>query len=499
MTSIPNPAGRPLLAPPEEVLSIIRHLRNNGHQALFCGGCIRDALLNRSPKDYDIATSAVPDQVQALFPKTVPIGKAFGVILVQGEDGGHYEVATFRSDLGYVDGRRPEAVCFSTPEEDAKRRDFTMNALFYDPFTNQVIDYVGGQEDISRRVLRTVGNAEERFEEDHLRLLRAVRFAARTGFSIDKDTWSAMCSLSGLVCSVSPERIASELEGMLECGNSEAAFTMMNSSGLLDVTLPELSATRGVEQPPDFHPEGDVWVHTLLLLSLNDQTVKGRTEALDRSDLGDIDAARGMNAGEFGPDEYLDGVQACREKLSGKDALTLAWSALLHDIGKPPTLTREDRIRFNNHDLLGAEMAVEVLERLHRPKRVTERVYDLIRRHIHFSTLRKMRKSKLRRWLQDESFPMHLELHRLDCLASHGMLGNWWFGVQAWREELAKEPEPEPLLRGGDIVRMGVSPGPEVGRLLKMVEDARLEGEIKTPDEALVFLKSILPEHQQEI
>lgn len=489
-------SNSPLLTPPEEAIAIVRRLRDNGHQALLCGGCVRDALLRRTPKDYDIATSAVPDQVQALFPKTVPIGKAFGVILVLGECGGQYEVATFRSDLGYVDGRRPEAVCFSTPEEDAKRRDFTMNALFYDPFTDQVIDYVGGREDIVRGVLRTVGTAEERFREDHLRLLRAIRFAARTGFVIEDGTWRAMCELAELVSSVSPERMASELEGMLECGNSRGAFDMLERSGLLAITLPELAATRGVEQPPDFHPEGDVWVHTLLLLELNDQTGRGCTEALDRSDLGDIDAARGMNVGEFGPEEYLAGVEACRAVMSDEDALTLAWSALLHDIGKPPTLTREDRIRFNNHDLLGAEMAVEVLERLRRPRKVADRVYDLIRRHIHFSTLRKMRKSKLRRWLQDGSFPLHLELHRLDCLASHAMLGNWWFGVGAWKEEMEREPEPEPLLRGGDIVAMGVKAGPEVGRLLRLVEDARLEGEIGSQKEALEFLKKVLAEER---
>lgn len=498
MTTASTPARAPLFHAPDEALGIVKRLRDNGHQAFFCGGCVRDALLNRTPKDYDIATSAVPNQVQAIFPKTVPIGKAFGVILVLGESGGQYEVATFRSDLGYVDGRRPEAVCFSTPEEDAQRRDFTMNALFYDPFSNQVIDYVGGREDIRRGVLRTVGTAQERFHEDHLRLLRAVRFAARTGFEIESGTWKAMSRLAELVKTVSPERIASEYEGMLTCGNSRNAFDMLERSGLLEATTPELTSMRGVEQPPDFHPEGDVWVHTLLLLKLNDEAVGGRVEVLDRSDLGDIDAARGMNMGEFGPKEYLESVEACRKALTEEDVVTLSWSALLHDIGKPSTLTREDRIRFNNHDKLGAEMAEALLERLHRPRRMVEGVYDLIRRHIHLSTLRKMRKSKLRRWLREERFPLHLELHRLDCLGSHAMLGNWWFGVEAWREEMAREPEPEPLLRGGDIVGMGVGPGPAVGRLLRMVEDARLEGEIGSPLEALEYVKTIIKEERGE-
>ena len=483
-------AEHPLISPPAEAVEILRHLRLNGYEAYLCGGCVRDALLGKIPKDYDIATSADPEFVERVFEKTLPIGKAFGVILVVADSGAHYEVATFRGEGAYTDGRRPDAVHF-TPDarEDALRRDFTMNALFYNPFTDEVIDYVGGREDIKNRVLRTVGDPAERFREDHLRLLRAVRFAARTGFVIEAETWRAVCDMADLVATVSPERIAAETEAMLSGGHSRPAFEMLKDSGLLARILPEVDALAGVPQPPDFHPEGDVWVHTLLLLQLNDEAVRGDIVPIDLSSVRDIDPKRGMETGSFTAAEYADAVRDCRAAVTDADGLTLAWSGLLHDIGKPDTLTYEDRIRFNNHDLLGAEMAVAVLERLKRSRRTVEGAYDLIRRHIHFSTLRKMRKSKLRRWLQDPSFPLHLELHRLDCVASHSMLGNWFFGVEAWREERAKEPEPEPLLRGGDLLALGIAPGPEVGRLLRLVEDARLEGEVADRNAALDLVR----------
>lgn len=487
-------ASQPLLSPPPGALHILQHLRQSGYDAYLCGGCVRDALLGKSPKDYDIATSATPDAVQSLFDKTVPIGKAFGVMLVDGGDDVHYEVATFRTDLGYSDSRRPDAVAFATAREDAQRRDFTLNALFYDPFEHRVIDYVDGQRDIERGVLRTVGEPSERFHEDHLRLLRAVRFAARTGFAIEPDTWAAVGRLAPLVCSVSPERIAAELENMLVGGYSRDAFAMLKDSGLLRHTLPEVDALAGVEQPPDFHPEGDVWLHTLLLLQLNDEAVSGRVRAIDVSAIDDVDAERGMHRGEFTGGEYVRAVEDCRGALTAEQGLALAWSGVLHDIGKPGTITYEDRIRFNNHDLLGAEMAEGVLERLRRPRKIIDWNYDLIRRHIHFSTLRKMRKSKLRRWLQAETFPMHLELHRLDCVSSHCMLANWYFGVEAWREERAKLPEPEPLLRGGDLVGLGVEPGPEIGRLLRLVDDARLEGEVSDREGALELVRRMLGE-----
>ncbi|MCC8109428.1 MAG: HDIG domain-containing protein [Planctomycetes bacterium] len=477
----------PLLTPPPDCLAVLQTLRSHGHTAYLCGGCVRDALLGRPAKDYDIATAATPEQVEALFPRTVPVGKAFGVMIVVSGDV-QYEVATFRSDLAYIDGRRPEGVVFSTPREDAERRDFTMNALFYDPFTDEVVDYVGGREDIRRRLVRAVGDPPARFREDNLRLLRAVRFAARTGFAVEDATWRAVTDLAPLAATVSPERIAQETEKMLLDGQSRRAFSLLYESGLLAVILPEVAAMAGVEQPPDFHPEGDVWEHTLILLDLADRAVRGeyRPALPERPD-----APAGMDRGEFTPDDYAAAVRDCRDALKAWQKTTLAWAGLLHDIGKPQTFTVSDRIRFNNHDLLGAEMAVAVLTRLRRSRRVTDGVYDLIRRHIHFSTLRKMRKSKLRRWLQDSSFPMHLELHRLDCESSHRMLANWFFGVQAWREEKARPPEPEPLFRGGDLVALGLPPGPEIGKILAAVEDARLEGTVGTHGEALALARRL--------
>ncbi|MDR2391706.1 MAG: HDIG domain-containing protein [Planctomycetota bacterium] len=473
------------LQAPLEALDILYRLRQAGFEAYFCGGCVRDALLGKKPKDFDIACSAPPDRVENLFPGSIPIGKAFGVILVQGMAGGRYEVATFRSENGYSDGRRPDMVTFSSAPEDAKRRDFTMNALFFDPSSGQVVDYVGGVADIRRKLLRTVGNPNERFREDHLRLLRAVRFAARTGFSLDQPTRRAMFEMADLLRIISPERVAAELEAMLLGGNSRDAFAMLREFGFLPIILPEAAALSGVKQPPEFHPEGDVWIHTLLMLLENDLAKRGETSILDFSVQSDIGTTRGMDRGRFNGAEYLMGIRECRAALGRDQECILAWSALLHDIGKPATFTVDDRIRFNGHDSLGAEMAVAILERLRRSRRLIDGVGEIVRRHINFSTLRRMRKSKLRRWLAGDDFPVHLELHRLDCVASHRMLGNWFFGIESWREEKKRPPVPEPLLRGGDIVGLGIPPGPEIGRLLRLIEDARLEGEICNKDEAL--------------
>ncbi len=486
----------PLFTPPEAAADTVRRLREAGFETYFCGGCVRDALMGNAPKDYDIATAAPPETVERLFPRTIPVGKAFGVILVIGPDGQQYEVATFRQETGYADGRRPDSVRFSSAREDAARRDFTINALFYDPSGDNVLDFVGGVRDIREQRLRTVGDAEERFREDHLRLLRAVRFAARTGFRLDGATLGAMERLAPLVSTVSPERVAAETEAMLAGGASETAFRLYRETGLLRHVLPEVDAMAGVPQPPDFHPEGDVWEHTLLLLRLNDQATRGEVDAPPGLANGadDIDARRGMERGDFTPEEYRAGVAETRSPIAasgdaGAGLTALGWAGLLHDIGKPGTISRSDRIRFNNHDLLGAEMAAALLERLRRPRKVIDAVYDLVRRHIHFSTLRKMRKSKLRRWLRQDSFPLHLELHRMDCAGSHSMLANWWFGLRAWREERALPPEPEPLVRGSDILALGVAPGPAVGKLLAAVQDARLEGTVSSREEALEFLR----------
>ena len=468
----------------------MERLRQNGFTALLCGGCVRDSLLGAEPNDFDIATSAVPERVESLFPRTVPVGRAFGVILVDGGDGEFREVATFRTEFGYADGRRPDRVVFSTPEEDAKRRDFTMNALFCDPFAGQILDYVGGVSDIERRLLRTVGEPAERFREDRLRLLRAVRFAASTGFSLDPALRLALEEMSALTVSVAPERLAAELEQMLLGGASRPAFSLLKESGLLKAVLPELDALSGVEQPPNFHPEGDVWRHTLLLLEENDLAASGRAGpgALpDRSR-----PEPGMDEGDFTLAEYGAGIAESRAAIDPDQKTLLAWSGLLHDIGKPGSFSQSDRIRFHDHDRLGAEMAEALLERLRRPRWLIDGARDLIRRHIHFATLRRMRRSKLRRWLGEKNFPLHLELHRLDCAASHRKLGNWFFGLESWREERKRPPLPEPLLRGGDLIALGAAPGPGIGRLLRLVEDARLEGEISSRAEALAYAEATL-------
>ncbi|MDR0361714.1 MAG: HD domain-containing protein [Planctomycetota bacterium] len=480
------------LEPPAGALAIAARLRDAGHVAYFCGGAVRDALMGVRPKDYDLATSAAPDEVERLFERTVPVGKAFGVMLVGGDGDVFYEVATFRTDRDYADGRRPDGVDFSSPEEDAKRRDFTINALFYDPVRKEAVDYVGGLDDIAMRRLRAVGDPRARFSEDKLRLLRAVRFAARTGFAIEPATWNALVEMGGESTCVSPERIAAEFEGMLTGGRSRAAFDLLKQSGMLRHILPEVDALAGVEQPPDFHPEGDVWEHTLLLLDEMDQVRTGRPAAPDPSAFGDVDASRGMTTGDFSADEHVRGVLESRERMDEHLRISLAWAALLHDIGKPPTFSVSDRIRFNNHDKEGALMATEALRRLRRPRRLIETVSDLIARHMHFANLRKMRNSKLRRWLADPGFPAHLELHRLDCMASHRMLANWQFGLEAWRKELATPPPHEPIIGGRDLIALGMTPGPETGRLLARIEDARLEGEISDREEALATARAYI-------
>lgn len=455
-------APTPCLAPPPTASRIHARLREAGHQAFFCGGCVRDALLGSVPKDWDITTSATPDEIEALFEHTVPVGKSFGVIIVV-EAGVHYEVATFRADLPSADGRRPTGVRFTSAEEDVKRRDFTINALLYDPETDSLLDYVGGQADMQARRLRTVGDPEARFLEDHLRLLRAVRFAARTGFTLENETRRAMGDLAGLVRNLSGERVGSEIAQILCEGRARAAFVLLQETGLLRHLLPEVDALRGVPQPKAFHPEGDVWTHTLLMLGL-----LGGSSPEAPTDLDDADEI-------------------------------LGWAVLLHDIGKPDTLTVSDRIRFNHHDQLGAELAEGILRRMKRPVKTITAVCELIGRHMHFCALPEMRQSKVRRFVRDPLFPLHLQLHRLDCLGSHQMLGPYAFGLDAWRAEQARPPEPEPLLTGRDLMALGYPPGPRMGTILNAVEDARLEGELETQDAARSWVRETFPpEAEQE-
>lgn len=420
-------------------------LRDHGFRALFAGGCVRDMLLGSTPQDYDVATDARPEQVAALFPKTVGVGAAYGVMLVV-EPEGHFEVATFRGDGPYLDGRHPSRVDYRGEREDALRRDFTINAMFFDPATGEVVDYVGGQEDLHARIIRTVGDPETRFSEDHLRLIRAVRLAARLDFAIDDGAFAAIACLAPAIQTVSAERVRDELVKMLTEGAARRAFELLDETGLLEQVLPEVSRMKGVEQPPEFHPEGDVFVHTLMLL------------------------------------DHLKDVSP-----------TLAFGALLHDVGKPETATVSDRIRFNDHDKVGAEIAREICRRLRMSNDETERIVWLVAQHMRLAHAPDMRQSKLKRFVREEGFRELLELGRIDCLASHGDLS-----TIAWIEDyLAHHPKeecrPAPLLSGKDLIAMGYRPGPQFKVMLNAVEDAQLEGTVTTIEEAQQLVREKWP------
>ncbi len=480
----------PLLSPPASALEIVTRLRQLGFDAYFCGGCVRDALMNRQPKDWDITTNAIPDQIERFFPHTIPVGKKFGVMIVV-VDEQQYEVATFRADVEYRDGRRPDQIRFTSAKEDVKRRDFTINALLYDPESDQVIDHVGGVNDIEHRLLRTVGEPEQRFLEDHLRMLRAIRFAGRTGFKIEAGTIDAMRKMAGLARTVSGERTGEEVRRILTEGYASSAITLLEASGLLTHVLPEVACMRGVPQPPRFHPEGDVLEHTLIMLRLLDACVNENfaeaivTTPAPELELTGDDRARGMVEASMTQDERRDAVKTTWSRIDSQALEGLAFSVLLHDIGKPETISYSDRIRFHEHDSVGAEMAVKTLERLKRPRKIAAAVNSVIGRHIHLANMQHMRKAKLRRWLQEEDFVLHLELHRLDCESSHRKLANYEFGYRAWQDECAREPEPEPLITGKDLIALGIPPGPRMGEILTAVQDAGLEGAVATSAEAL--------------
>jgi poly(A) polymerase len=447
----------------KSALEVIRVLREHGHQALWVGGCVRDLLLGRDPADYDVATSATPDKVMQIFPETYAVGAQFGVVLVPlkvlGEvDGrGHIEVATFRSDGAYLDGRHPDSVRYTTSaRHDVERRDFTINGLLLDPLSvhpntpyGEVLDYVEGRRDLERGVVRTIGKPAQRFAEDKLRMLRAVRFAARFGYAIDAEAAEAIRALAAQIHQVSCERIRDELSKMLTEGHARRAFQLLDETGLLREVLPEITRMKGVEQPPQYHPEGDVFVHTLLLLD-------------------------GLSAG-------------C--------SLTLAWGALLHDVGKPATFRRApDRIRFDGHVEIGARIAEDLLERLRFSNHDREQILALVNNHMRFADVRKMKDSTFKRFVRLEDFEEHLALHRLDCLASHANLELYSYT----RERLAAIPSgevhPVPLLNGHDLIAAGYRPGPRFAEILAAVEDAQLEGAIATPDEAMGFAESNFPQ-----
>jgi putative nucleotidyltransferase with HDIG domain len=420
---------------------VVRQLRKAGHSAFLAGGCVRDVLLGRMPKDYDVATSALPKQLLRLFPDANQVGAHFGVVLVRLNDE-PVEVATFRSDLEYLDGRHPSGVHFETdPREDVLRRDFTINALLLDPETKEVLDYVGGRADLDAHLIRSIGDPRRRFEEDHLRLLRAVRFAARLDFAIERATFDAIQDMSSLIQSVSPERVRDELTRILTEGGAKRGFELLDAAGLLAEVLPEISAMKGVEQPPEFHPEGDVWVHTLALL-----------EGLDHP------------------------------------SPSLAWGALLHDVGKPATFSVSDRIRFNGHVEKGIEIARGLMNRLRFSNQMMEEVEALIASHMKFKDVPRMKESTLKRFLRMPGFEEHMALHRLDCLASHGSLDNYDFVRRKQQEVPPEQLKPAPLVTGADLIAAGYKPGPMFRTVLSEVEDAQLEGRIATREEALALV-----------
>ncbi len=421
---------------------IVEKLRQAGFVAFFAGGCIRDALLGCPCEDIDIATEAVPTTIMGLFPHHAAVGASFGVVLVV-EEGIPFEVATFRSDHGYADGRRPTGVTFSSPEEDSRRRDFTVNGLFYDPLERRLIDFVGGVKDLRARLLRTIGRPEDRFGEDHLRIMRAVRFSARFGLTMDPATRAAISPLAGTLARIAAERVRDELVKTLTKQGAHVALQLFLDCGILDVVLPEISALVGVRQPEAFHPEGDVFTHTKLMF----------------------------------------------EKADYPLTPTLALAILLHDVGKPPTYREApDRIRFHGHPEVGADMAGDILGRLKCSRHEAEAVAALVREHLRFASVRDMRPSTLKRFLRLPDFGEHLELHRLDCLSSHRDLKNWEFcrdQLAALNEELLR---PAPLLRGEDLIALGLSPGPLFKRILEQLEDLQLEGKVSTREEALAWV-----------
>lgn len=417
-------------------------LRGAGFRALFAGGCVRDALRGVTPIDYDIATNATATEVTSLFPKTIVVGAAFGVVIVV-EEQQHFEVATFRKDGPYLDGRRPSTVEFVDEIEDARRRDFTINALFFNPETETVLDYVGGQEDLTRGVVRCVGDPFARFQEDHLRLLRAIRFAARFDFYLDDATREAIIALAPNIVKTSAERIRDELVKMLCGGFAHTSLALLDETGLLAHILPEVAAMKGVEQPPEFHPEGDVFVHTLLLL----------------------------------------------EHLPAGCSPTLAFGALLHDVGKPPTQTFEDRIRFNQHEKVGAEMARDICRRLRFSNEETDRIVWHVAQHMRLAAIPQMKESKRKRFVREDGFAELLEVCRLDCIASHGNLETIQW-VEDYRAQLPEDAlRPAPLLTGRDLIAMGYAPGPKFKVVLQDVEDAQLDGTISTVEEARLLAR----------
>ena len=433
--------------------SIVRRLREAGHQAYFVGGCVRDLIMGMEPGDFDIVTSASPGMVEALFARTIPVGVQFGVMLVL-EGGYQFEVATFRAEKDYEDGRRPSQVAFSSVEEDVRRRDFTINGLLLDPENGQVIDYVNGQEDIRNQIVRTIGDPDARFSEDHLRMLRAVRFAANLDFEIDGETIGAIERLAHKIDLISAERVRDEITRSLIGGHARRGLELLSACGLLARILPEVFALRGVNQPPAFHPEGDAWEHTLRMLAL-------------------------LPSGE---------------SFEGNDSVCLAWSAMLHDIGKAVTRSEDSfGVHFYGHVSTGAQMAEDILKRLNFSNDDRNKIKTLVGSHMRFMHVRQMRPNKLKRFIRQPEFALHLELHRLDCLGSHKMLDNYEFCRQKLQEMPEAMLHPLRLITGHDLKAMGYVPGPLYKEIIQGVEDAQLDGEVLTMEEAVRLISEKWP------
>jgi poly(A) polymerase len=436
------------LTPRQLADQICRMLRANGHQAFLVGGCVRDELLGRVPADYDIATDAVPTRVEELFPGSLTVGAKFGVVIVPRGDV-QVEVATFRSDIGYTDGRHPDHVVYSsTPQEDVARRDFTINGLLMDPADGNVLDFVGGRDDLRAGIIRTIGEPRLRFTEDKLRLVRAIRFAARFGYQIEPRTFAAVKELAPQINQVSQERLRDELTKILTEGAARRGFELLDEAGLLEVLLPEVARMKGVEQPPEFHPEGDVWIHTRMLL----------------------------------------------DNLPAGASHTLAWGALLHDVGKPPTFApvskTGDRIRFDGHAEIGARMAEAICHRFRFSNEDTEQIFELVASHMRFKDVQQMKASTLKRFVRSPKFEEKLELHRLDCLACHRMLDNWNFVQKFIAETPPEQVRPARLITGEDLQALGFRPGPLFKKILQAVEDGQLEGVLKEKEDAIRYIRA---------
>ncbi|MHB1673745.1 MAG: CCA tRNA nucleotidyltransferase [Acidobacteriaceae bacterium] len=450
----------PASARQQAATHIVERLRAAGHIAYFAGGCVRDLLICREPLDFDVATSATPQQVLAMFPRTFAVGAQFGVVLVvDAYEGAEIltEVATFRSDGAYSDGRRPDAVRYTdSAEQDVLRRDFTINGMLLDPerlrtsdsVSEAVLDFVGGREDLQRGIVRAIGDPGQRFAEDKLRMLRAVRFAARFGFEIEANTLRAVRAAAREIDQVSRERVREELTRMLTEGAARRAFELLEATGLLAEVLPEVARMAGVEQPPQYHPEGDVWIHTRMLL----------------------------------------------EQLPPGCSATLAWGALLHDVGKPATFRiAPDRIRFDGHVEVGVRMAEDICRRLRMSNSDTEQILALVANHMRFADVEKMRDSTLKRFFRLHQFEEHLALHRMDCMASHRDLSLYRFALERYQTAAPEQIRPTPLMTGDDLIALGFRPGPEFRNMLTLVEDAQLEGRIDTREQALAMIAERFP------